>query len=246
MPKLTVITPVGPGHANVANEARASVTEAARFSDYFTQVDHLLIDDSRGELGRSCARNQGILQTDAEWIFLLDADDLMLRDALCWFEPPKDDSCVAIFGSIYIQVLADKAFEGSYKQGDNYVMNALIAQHPLTRGWEDLINSDVIGTISMGAFFRRDALLDNLFLESLNAGEDFEFYLNLFSKFNFRKQSSPLVLARTKVPSAVGPRGYEQLDWKKACLPFVEFWRHRGRHPLSFSERLKNFGATDV
>lgn len=241
MNKLTVVTPVGPGHEKYAEEAKISVQSAARYSDYFDSVDHIIVDDTAGELGRSKARNKGILEADSDWIFLLDADDLMIKDALCWFEPPKDPSTVAIFGSVYIQYPASKWMIGAYIQNGHRVIDAIIPQYDLKNGWDDLVNSDIVGTISMGAFFKRSALIDNLFLESLNSGEDFEFYLNLFSKHNFVKERRPLVLARTRVPSAVGPKGYQNLEWCSACRPYVDFWKSRGRQPLTFEERQHLF-----
>ena len=60
MLSLAVIIPVGPGHAKLAQQAQQSIIAATRKSGVFNKVDFLLIDDERGKLGRSKARNKGI------------------------------------------------------------------------------------------------------------------------------------------------------------------------------------------
>ena len=76
--KLSVITPVGPGHQEVVKNAMRSV--AFLRSGPFDAIRHVIIDDGEGRLGRSRARNLG-METAADWFFFLDADDLMLRHA---------------------------------------------------------------------------------------------------------------------------------------------------------------------
>ena len=66
-----VIVPAGPGHQEIYQQAMESVRIASLDKGPFEKVNIQLIDDSRGELGRGKARNQGIDRSDADWIFLV-------------------------------------------------------------------------------------------------------------------------------------------------------------------------------
>ena len=76
-----IITPVGPGHESLYEAALESVHKSFQGDrGIFSEIVPLKIDDPEGQLGRSKARNIGIRKADelgVEWIFFLDADDLM-------------------------------------------------------------------------------------------------------------------------------------------------------------------------
>ena len=81
--KLDIITPVGPGHTQAVEQAKASVQRAIKAGlGPFSEVRHVVVDDTEGALGRSAARNQAVKASTADWLFFLDADDL-LATALC-------------------------------------------------------------------------------------------------------------------------------------------------------------------
>jgi hypothetical protein len=151
---------------------------------------------------------------DADWYFFLDADDIMLPNALAQIPHTK-----ALFGSVMT------------------IRLGIIREDRPVGDWDDLFSGGIAGTISMGAFFSAREARSVRFHEGLDRGEDFEFYLAFLSRHGFTKIGRPLVIIGDDVPSAAGPRGYAKLDWQLACLPFWEFWRDTGRRPISQEER---------
>src|SRR3990167_4772063 len=187
--KLSVITPVGPGHKEFVLNARASVS-LARYAKNckFTEVRHVVIDDHEGRMGRSRARNLGMTE-DADWFFFLDADDRMMPQALSLC----DFRYQATFGTVFSRCALKKITSNIYPCG-----------------WQQIREHGAKGTLSMGFFCRADVARKLRFDERLDAGEDFDFYMRLD---NFIKIDKPLADIGTDIPSATGPRGYESIDW---------------------------------
>jgi hypothetical protein len=193
--RLVVITPVGPGHSAFAADAIESVHVARNNISAFSDVRHIVIDDSKGELGRSRARNLGMID-DADWYFFLDADDRMRPDAL----DIRNFETQAIFGAI--------SLASHHKR----------AKDVYPCGWREISLHGASGTLSMGFFCRADIAKRLRFNEALDAGEDFEFYLRLD---DFAKIDRPLVDIGYSLPSAGGPRGYDEIDWIGLCNTLV-------------------------
>lgn len=194
--KLVVITPVGPGHESILPLAALSVLHLEYHE--FTEIQHVIVNDTKGKLGRSKARNLG-METPADWYFFLDADDVMMPDA------PKfvKNQSIAVFGAIQIN-------------GRVPPLN----KWPVYR--KDLFEHGGEGTICMGFFVRAEVARDLKFDETLDKGEDFDFYMRLPS---FYKVKPPLISIGSKIPSAGGPRGYEELDWAKICREVVDRYK---------------------
>ena len=69
--KCAVVTPVGPGHEYLALDAEESV-ELARATSHgaFAEILFIKVDDTRGETGRSAARNQGVALAHQAFAFV--------------------------------------------------------------------------------------------------------------------------------------------------------------------------------
>lgn len=204
--KCTVITPVGPGHERLAVECRLTV-ERARQSHpgAFSQIEHLLVDDSRGEFGRSKARNQGVqkaVDAGADWIFFLDADDGMLPGAFAAVASylPRLD---AIWGQIWEVSPGQK------------MHNPRLPQIRCMDSIHDLLLLDPYMTIQMGHFVRAPLAAENPFREDLNAGEDFEYYLRIWQKYRAEKVPEAFFVNRRGQPSS-GPRSAGGGQWRSA------------------------------
>ena len=161
--KCVVITPIGPGHEALARQAESSVLDAVKHSrGAFDDITWYPVEDHRGELGRSKARNKGIAharQTGCDWLFFLDADDLMAMDAFETASPMLGDYD-AIFGAIC------ELRETGPVLRDSQIMEI--------RNYADLIAHDPYLTLQMGHFVRTSCLGDKAFDEALDTGEDFK------------------------------------------------------------------------
>lgn len=197
--RLAVITPVGPGHEGILPLAAMSVVNLEPW--VFDEVLHVIVNDTRGELGRSRARNIG-METPADWYFFLDADDIIMPYAPRFVEK-VDDEYAAIFGAVQIN--------GRVTPQDRWPCRI-----------EHILEFGGLGTICMGFFVKGDVARDLRFDENLDKGEDFDFYMRLPS---FYKVRVPLVSVNSKMSSAGGPRGYKELDWLKTSREVVDRYK---------------------
>lgn len=191
--------PVGPGHERFSVDAVRSVWRAWGSPGSFTDLEIAVVGDARGERGRSASRNVGVREHPGDWYFFLDADDRMLPGA---FERVELGAS-ATFGAVCLDGKVSK---------DNV--------YPLTR--EGLFVHGAKGTLSMGCFVRGDVARETPFDETMDVGEDFDFYLRLPG---FVKVREPLVSIGYRLPSAGGPRGYETVRWVEACRKVIDGYR---------------------
>jgi FkbM family methyltransferase len=216
-PKLAclVLIPVGPGHETIVEQAAASVELAkAQGLGPFTQVDTLVLEDLKGECGRSRRRNDGVdyaLAHGYDWIFFLDADDLMWGQAFQQAAPyvaQKD----AIFGLIAEMVPENE---------ENILLRA--NQLRSSESLADILRMDPFLTLQMGHFVRASAAATVRFDPAMNTGEDFQYYLELWRQFRCIKIDQILFVNRRGLHST-GPRAADGQAWRTAVdKVFVDF-----------------------
>lgn len=201
--KLDVIIPVGPGHEGLVNEAIQSVKIACLTSQGpFEEVKIKAINDTKGELGRSAARNTAIKASKADWLFFLDADDLMHPYALESF------TAFSGYDAVWGQVAELK--EGCVVER---------FQMPTVTRLDQLLEVDPYYTLQMGFFVRREAM--PLFDESMNAGEDWKVYLHLWKSHECIKQKSVFMVNR-RGQHSTGPKSATGRDWMDAVKELIE------------------------
>ncbi len=205
--RLAVITPVGPGHEGILPLAAMSVINLEPWG--FDEILHVIVNDTEGKLGRSRARTIG-MATPADWYVFLDAEDVLMPDAPRFVER-VGISYPAIFGAVQIN-------------------GRVTPKNKWPCGVKELYEHGGVGTLCMGFFVKGEVARDLKFNETLDKGEDFDFYMRLPG---FYKVKVPLVSINSKIPSAGGPRGYEELDWHAACREVIEEYRKCHSTPRS-------------
>jgi glycosyltransferase involved in cell wall biosynthesis len=163
--KCAVIVPVGPGHEYLAEDSIESAQEAfAKDRGPFSELKVIRIDDTQGLLGRSAARNKGVAEAKsegAEWIFFLDADDLMDPGAfgvLGGYHADHD----AVWGLICELDQDEESF--TVRDGQLSSIERL----------EQVLVNDPTLTLQMGHFVRTNVAVATPFDVALNCGEDFD------------------------------------------------------------------------
>ena len=205
--KCAVVTPVGPGHADRARDCRASIDAAWRENaDPFSQLELFFIDDGAGALGRSKARNIGARNAQragADWIFFLDADDLMAPRAFSVFSEYVD-KFDAVWGLVAVKPPGDTQHHIRFPQA-------------LTlRNVDELLLLDPFITLVMGHFVRASVATALPFDEAMDAGEDFDYYIRAWEKYRCVKTDGVLSVIRSDLHSS-GPRAATADQWRAAA-----------------------------
>ncbi len=206
MSTLDVIIPVGPGHEEVVHRAMNSVHVARNHTDGpFEDVQIRIVDDTEGEIGRSEARNSAVRDSSADWLFFLDADDMMHPEALENVEPLvcKHD---AIWGLTTELV-------------DNMIVTRY--QVPTIRTYREVIGFDPYLTIKMGHFARRTAAAACPFNTEMDCGEDWHYYLRMWQKWQCIKVNKPFFI-KVRGQHSTGPRSATGRDWNRAVDKLIQ------------------------
>lgn len=173
--KCAVITPIGPGHKEIYSRCVQSINEAIQNSKGpFSAIEIISMWDLQGKFGRSARRNAGMLQarkTGCDWLFFLDADDYLSPDA---FHNVSEyiESHDAIWGNI-CEAPSNDLDAVKLREGQLTTITSI----------EDILNTDPFFTLQMGHFVKTSCALDVKFDEKMNTGEDFKYYLQLWSKY---------------------------------------------------------------
>jgi len=194
--KCAVITPVGPAHSLIFNDAQESIWIAKTLSKGpFEDVYHIRCDDTKGALGRSQARNEGIQaahEHGCEWLFFLDADDLLDVEAF-----DKVAGLVEEYDGIWGEIWT---MEGR-RPGQLW---------PFTK---DMLYTDSpMVTLQMGFFVRTSLMLKEPWDTSIDCTEDFELFFRLWEAGKCCKIPERLFVHRSGMHSQ-GPRSATGRDW---------------------------------
>ncbi len=199
---LEVLIPVGPGHEEIYLRAVESVRVATLRKGPFTRISVRTVDDTLGQLGRSRARNQGLAECKAKWVFFLDADDLMHPDCFKNFRQGHE----AVFG----QILEYESGTAKWRY-----------QVPEIKSFKELIAFDPYLTLQMGHFVRRDVAKKIGFDADMDTGEDWKYYLELWKNHNCIKIDKPLFL-NARGNHSKGPRAATGVEWREVVNPMIE------------------------
>jgi glycosyltransferase involved in cell wall biosynthesis len=146
-------------------------------------------------MGRSRARNKGLEESQSKWVFFLDADDVMHPDCFRNFETGYE----AVFGQI------SELVQGTVKW--RY-------QVPEITSFQELVAFDPYLTLQMGHFVRREVAKSIGFDESMDTGEDWKYYLELWKKHRCVKINKPLFI-NSRGNHSTGPRSATGQDWRE-------------------------------
>lgn len=237
--RCAVITPVGPGHESIFEECAASVSFAIEYSKGpFEEIEHIFFDDTKGQFGRSNARNQMIQQAKDkgfDWLFFLDSDDLIVEDVFSSVEPYIKNGYDAIWGVI----VENKFGTELIKIRDNQ-------KTPLTDIKEILVQ-DAYYTLQMGHFVKTQIASEFGFDPDMNSGEDFKYYMRLWSHYTCIKTDKIFFLNR-RGNHSTGPRSADGAQWRENVSAILRSYAEkRDDLYVSFDHRDKEvFFAIDA
>ncbi|MAL99940.1 MAG: hypothetical protein CL583_15985 [Alteromonadaceae bacterium] len=220
----TIITPVGPGHAELFETSCAPSVEQAKAWNPgpFAEVRHLMMDDTEGKFGRSARRNEAIRMAGeggSDWVFFLDADDVLTPNAFEAFgrliaaEPDLD----VVWGLIC-----------TYDEGEEPGLREEQAEALSSR--VEFLSVPPYSAVQIGGFYRTEAVARFGFDETMDTGEDYKLYCQLWEHCRCAKRPEIFFVNRRGVHST-GPRSATGLEWSNVTnalwaeqLREVEVW----------------------
>jgi FkbM family methyltransferase len=210
--KVGFVMPIGPGHEMLAEDAQDSIAEAyARHPGPFSAYELIVMDDTQGRVGRSASRNLGVTRAVAQgcdWVFFLDADDLLHPDAFRTAQAAIEQGYDAVWGAI-CELAADES-GWSLRAG----------QLETIAGVADILSNEPQRTLQIGHFVRAALAARLPFAEDLDCGEDFDYYYRVWSSARCTKLRAPLFINRVGMHST-GPRSATGRQWREAVEAMI-------------------------
>lgn len=224
--KCAIITPVGPGHEVLAQACQISVREAIHFSTgRFDEVIHFIQNDTKGQLGRSKARNILINQCyeqEIDWLFFLDADDLMIQTAFLEIAEYLHQYD-AIWGNII-----------ELQPGNDKPMPR-VPQIRTLDSIEQLLMFDPFHTLQIGHFVKTPIAHKVLFDETLDTGEDMAYYLSVWKSYQAVKIRPSFFINRRGM-HAIGPHSASGKQWNDTVSDLIN--DARVKHDIDLTRQV--------
>ena len=203
--KCCVVIPVGPGHQEICKRAIQSVEQAiSNGLGPFEEVVMHIQDDTLGQ-GRSRARNlavQAVAERNVEWIFFLDADDLMAPDAFTHIEGLTDEH-----DGIWGAITTAEPISGETTRRESEIS-------PID-SFEQILLNHPYNTLQFGHFVRTDVAANEPFDTEMDCGEDVDYYLRVWSRYRCTKLRAPLFY-NVRGQHSTGPRAATGQQWNEA------------------------------
>lgn len=224
--KCAIITPIGPGHAELfQTSCLPSIERATAFgAGPFDEVVLFPMDDTEGRHGRSNRRNAAIAEAQkagVEWLFFLDADDEITPNAFVTFgkileENPGID---AAFG-----LICNRGAKGKPAIREDQIENL--------DSYDDLLGQDPFFSLIICHFVRTEIAASLGFDEQMDAGEDFDYYFRLWKSHSCVKRPEIFAVVRRGAQSQ-GLRSATGRDWNLVVGPL---WAAKvAEHPIKRS-----------
>ena len=210
---VDVIIPVGPGHETLHKRAAMSVHMAQ--DNWPTKgVRVVVVDDCDGKTGRSRARNEAVNASAAEWIFFLDADDMMHPQCFEHAAP-----YLASKDGLSGQPVRDAVWGMCRKMEGEYVLPLM--ELPRITSYEVLIRHHPLMTIKIGHFVRREVAIANPFDEDMDCGEDWDYFLRVWRHHRCIKIPHPFYI-KTSGNHSTGARSATGRQWVETVTAMLE------------------------
>jgi glycosyltransferase involved in cell wall biosynthesis len=171
----------------------------------FESVRVKVVDDTLADLGRSAARNQGVKASEADWLFFLDADDLIHPSAFVNFNRIDWSLHDGVWGLI-----------------SEYVMGCIVERYQVRAisTYAELLRFSPPLALQIGHFVRREVAAEHPFAEDMDTGEDWKYYLELWEKRRCVKVPYAFYVNERHRPST-GPRAATGKEWNQVVQDLV-------------------------
>ena len=203
--KCAVITPIGPGHIDIYGRQCVPSIRLATESGMglFSDVKIISIDDSHGLLGRSLARNTAVEKAHnaaCEWIFFLDADDILHPEAFIAAEKYLRDFD-AVWGLIV---------EAPHNDICSFKIRP--KQATAITEYKKLLQIDPFLSLQMGHFVKTEVARELPFDTEMDCAEDFDYYLRVWKNHKCAKVED-VFFVNIRGNHSTGPRSSGPRDW---------------------------------